>query len=110
MAEKHLECKFLRIEAQKAPFFCTKLKVMTLPTVLALHNGNVVDRLLGFEGIAEDNEWPTRLLQKWLDKSGAIQYTPPSRDMQDEMQRLGISVQKGSIRRGGVRHYDDDDE
>ena len=110
VAAKHLECKFLRIEAQKAPFFCSKLKVMTLPTVLVLRKGNVVDRLVGFEGIAEDNEWPTRLLQKWLSKSGAIEYKPPSREIEVEMERLGISVEKGSIRRGGVRHYDDDDE
>jgi hypothetical protein len=110
VAAKHLECKFLRIEAQKAPFFCSKLKVMTLPTVLVLREGNVVDRLVGFEGIAEDNEWPTRLLQKWLAKSGAIEYKPPSREIEEEMERLGISVEKGSIRRGGVRHYDDDDE
>lgn len=110
VAEKHLECKFLRIEAQKAPFFCSKLKVITLPTVLVLREGTVVDRMVGFEGIAEDNEWPTRLLQKWLAKSGAIDYKPSSREIEEEMERLGISVQKGSIRRGGVRHYDDDDE
>ena len=112
VAEKHLECKFLRIEAQKAPFFCTKLKVVTLPTVLVLQNGIVVNRLVGFEGIADGNEWPTRLLQAWLGKSGAIQHTTPtSREIDEEMQRLGITTvhQKGTIRRGGVRHYDDDD-
>jgi thiol-disulfide isomerase/thioredoxin len=110
VAEQHVECKFLRIDARKAPFFCTKLKVKTLPTVLVLREGNVVNRLLGFEGIAEGNEWPTSMLQKWLSQAGAIQYTPPSRELEDEMKRLGISTRGGTIRRGGVRHYDDDDE
>ena len=110
VAAKHLECKFLRIEAQKAPFFSSKLKVMTLPTVLVLREGKVVDCLVGFEGIAEDNEWPTRLLQNRLAKSGAIEYKPPSREIEEELERSGISVEKGSIRRGGVRHYDDNDE
>jgi len=109
VAEQHIECKFLRIDAQKAPFFCAKLKVKTLPTVLVLQEGNVVDRLLGFEGISEGNEWPTSLLQKWICAAGAIQYTPPSRELQEEMKRLGISV-KGSIRKGGIRDYDEDDE
>jgi thiol-disulfide isomerase/thioredoxin len=56
VAEQHVECKFVRIDARKAPFFCTKLKVKTLPTVLVLREGNVVNRLLGFEGIAEGKE------------------------------------------------------
>lgn len=109
VAEQHVECKFLRIDARKAPFFCTKLKVKTLPTVLVLREGNVVNRLLGFEGIAEGNEWPTSMLQEWLSQAGAIQYKPAPRELEDEMKRMGIST-RGTIRRGGVRHYDDDDE
>mmetsp|Transcript_12129 Transcript_12129/g.20124 ORF Transcript_12129/g.20124 Transcript_12129/m.20124 type:complete len:278 (-) Transcript_12129:81-914(-) len=107
VAHAHAECKFLRIDAQKAPFFCGKLQVQTLPTVLVFQNGKAVDRLVGFEGIADNNEWPTALLQKWLAGAGAIQYTPPSKEIEEEMKRLGISV-KGSIWRGGMNEYNDD--
>lgn len=109
VAEQHVECKFLRIDAQKAPFFCGKLQVKTLPTVLIFQEGKAVDRLVGFEGISETNEWPTGLLQKWLATTGAIKYTPPSKEIEEEMRRLGIAV-KGSIWRGGIQEYNDDDE
>jgi thiol-disulfide isomerase/thioredoxin len=55
IASCHFRCKFLRIAACKAPFFCTKLQIRTLPTLLVFDkNGKVVDRLTGFEGIQPD--------------------------------------------------------
>ena len=117
IAEQHLECKFLRIQASKAPFFCAKLKIQTLPTVLILREGKVVDRIVGFEGIVSEdsNEWPTSLLRKRLCKSGAIQYNIPQEycgeEVNEDVGRRGVLFGKGSIRRGGaVRHYDDEDD
>jgi thiol-disulfide isomerase/thioredoxin len=104
VAQEHIECKFLRMEASKAPFFCTKLKITTLPTVLVFQQGKTVHRLVGFEGISENNEWPTRLLQEWLYKTGCIHYKPPPKELEEEMNRLGIS----SVWRGGVGEYDED--
>jgi hypothetical protein len=65
---KHSETKFVRIEAEKAKFFTTKLAVKVLPDVIVFHQGVVVDRIIGFEEASED-EYSMR---KRLAKKGGI--------------------------------------
>jgi thiol-disulfide isomerase/thioredoxin len=111
VAEEHIECKFVRINADKAPFFVHKLKVKTLPTVIVFQNGLVVDRLIGFEGLSVDpsepDKWHTGKLQTWLGSTGAIKYTPPREEVLEEMKRLGLQ-EKGTIW-GNDQLFDDDD-
>jgi thiol-disulfide isomerase/thioredoxin len=105
IATQHLECKFLKILAPKAPFFVNKLAVKTLPTLLIFRDGKVADRLTGFDGLAPDavnkpDEWETSRLQLWLSElkggEAAIQYTPPSDEVLKEMKRLGLQ-HRGTI-------------
>jgi thiol-disulfide isomerase/thioredoxin len=105
-------CKFLRINAEKAPFFVSKLFIKTLPTLLVFHNGKAMDRLTGFDGLAKDpnkpDEWHTGKLQEWLSHTGAIDYKVPTEEIQEEMDRLGLTP-RGAIWRGGVSTYDEDE-
>jgi thiol-disulfide isomerase/thioredoxin len=112
IAEKNIECKFVRINADKAPFFIHKLKVKTLPTLMVFQNGIVVDRLIGFEGLSGDSadpdSWHTGRLQAWLSRTGAIKYTPTQEDLANKMRRLGVN-QNGSLRSNNNLFYDDND-
>lgn len=55
-----------------------QLKVRTLPTVVVFKDGVAVDKIVGFEGLAEqmpegrEDEWPTILLARLLAAKGAI--------------------------------------
>lgn len=112
IAPRHMTCKFLRIDAEKAPFFVGKLQIKTLPTLLVFQDGKTVARLTGFEGLAVDpsepDKWHTGRLQEWLAETGAIEYTVPPEEVRQEMERLGLTGKK-SIWRGGVDGYDDDE-
>jgi thiol-disulfide isomerase/thioredoxin len=81
IAEQYTACKFVRLQADKAPFFVTKLKVQTLPTLIVFYNGKVVDRMTGFDKIVvegkDPDDWNTSQLLVWLGTVGAIDYTPP---------------------------------
>ena len=86
-------CKFLRINAEKCPFFVTKLQIQTLPTLLIFQNGKTIHRLIGFEGLTNSNskkknksldEWPTKNLKLWLASTGAINYNPNDDDESDD--------------------------
>ncbi|KAL0220305.1 hypothetical protein RCL1_000159 [Eukaryota sp. TZLM3-RCL] len=66
LAPKHLETKFLRIEASKAPFFVQKLKIQVLPCVLLLWDGVARDRLVGFERLGNDDSFSTSQLENVL--------------------------------------------
>lgn len=78
IAPTQLNCKFLRMDADKAPFFVQKLNIKTLPTLMVFREGKAVDRLMGFEGLApnpnEPDKWHTKRLERWLAGTGAIEY------------------------------------
>lgn len=81
IAEQHPRLQVVWIDAEKAPFFVTKLQVRTLPTLLVFHTGKTIARLTGFEGllpslqstrsaVSTDN-FPTRRLEEWLSQHTA---------------------------------------
>ena len=77
IAKRHLSCKFLRIDVEKAPFFVAKLAIRTLPTLIVFHDGKAVKRLMGFEGLSsteDPDNFPTSRLQTWLADTGAIEF------------------------------------
>jgi thiol-disulfide isomerase/thioredoxin len=111
IALQHTTCKFLRIDAEKAPFFVAKLQIKTLPTLLVFRDGKTTDRLMGFEGLSKDpknpDKWETRRLQEWLAGTGAIEYMPSKEELLQEMRSLGMGP-KTTVRRGGVDYYDEE--
>lgn len=111
IAMQHTTCKFIRIDAEKAPFFVAKLQIKTLPTLLVFQDGKATERLMGFEGLAKDptkpDEWETRRLQEWLSKTGAIEYMPSKEEILQEMRTLGLGP-KTTVRRGGMDRYDEE--
>ena len=87
MAPQHVEAKFIKINAEKSPFFVGKLQVKTLPTVVIFRDGMADDRIQGFEGLTEgmekgkEDEFPTWKLGVALANMKVINYTkPPSMD------------------------------
>ena len=113
IAQEHLEAKFLRIDAAKAPFFVHKLRIKTLPALFVFDNGKEIGRLTGFDGLAKDakkpDEWHTGRLQEWIGGTGAIKYERPSEEVEEERRRMGIVV-NGSVysnreRRGAEDEY-----
>ena len=119
IAQKHLSCKFLKMDAEKAPFFIHKLQVKTLPTLIVFREGKTVDRLTGFQGLvvdpSEPDKWHTGRLEAWISTTGAINYKIPTEEIKDEMRRMGIrpksTVWSGTSRSGyQSKVYDSDDE
>jgi len=100
IARGHLEAKFLRIDAAKAPFFVAKLRIRTLPALCVFEDGKEVGRLPGFEGLARDpkkpDEWHTGRLEEWLSGTGAIEYERPGEEVAEEMKRMGITM-RGAV-------------
>ena len=66
IAQRHVESKFLKIDAEKAPFFVAKLVIRVLPTIISFNDGVAADeRVVGFEDLTDDlsegkeDEFPT---------------------------------------------------
>jgi thioredoxin-like negative regulator of GroEL len=80
IAKLHLKCKFIRMDADKAPFFVNKLQIQTLPTLIIFKDGKTIDQLIGFDGMSESknpDEFPTSQLGRWIEQTGAIEYDGP---------------------------------
>lgn len=58
MAKKYMSTKFVKMDANKAPFFIQKLNIQTLPTLGVFLDGVMVYKQLGFMGISEGGENP----------------------------------------------------
>lgn len=72
IALEHKETLFVRINAEKTPFFTTKLNIRVLPTVLLTNKGKEVERIIGFADIGIRDDFPTINLTRKLVKCKMI--------------------------------------
>lgn len=72
IAKKHLSCKWLSLDAEKAPFFVTKLALQVLPTVIVFKNGIVHDQFQGFEELGGKDDFRTEVMEHWFSKAGCV--------------------------------------
>ena len=56
---EHIEARFVKINAEKAPFFVGKLQIKMLPTIICFIDGIAVDRIVGFEELGNKDDFPT---------------------------------------------------
>lgn len=99
IAKKHTETKFVYIDAEKCPFFIAKLQVQVLPTMIGFMDGISIDRIVGFEELGGQDEFPTMLLIRRLVNGGMI--------------KALNNVERGQMkmkRKGGRRDESDSDE
>lgn len=100
LSEAHLETKFLKINAEHAPFFTNKLQIHMLPCIICFFDGVSKFNLQGFEELGGVDDFPTAVLQKVLGENGAIDYT-------EKDDRKANSAIFGYF---NDKHSDDDDD
>ena len=59
IANEHPETLFIRINAEKTPFFTTKLNVRVLPTLIMFVDGKAIGRFIGFQDFGMSDDFPT---------------------------------------------------
>ncbi|KAJ4822968.1 Thioredoxin domain-containing protein plp3b [Turnera subulata] len=84
LASRHLDTKFLKLDAENAPFFVAKLGIKTLPCVILFRKGIAVDRLVGFQDLGGKDDFSTRALEILLIKKGIISEKKADEDDEDE--------------------------
>lgn len=79
----HTEARFVRIDAEKSPFFIQKLQIQMLPTIIIFENGVAIDRIVGFEEVGGEDDFPTMNMVRRLVKGGAL--IPKNKSERGEM-------------------------
>ena len=72
ICRSHQETRFVRLDAEKSPFFIQKLQIQVLPTLVLFENGVAIDRIVGFEELGGEDDFPTMSLIRRLVKGGVL--------------------------------------
>lgn len=84
LAPIYLGTKFVKLDAENAPFFVTKLAIKMLPCVILFKKGIAVDRLVGFEDLGGKDDFSTRALENILKRKGIIEEKKKDEDEEDD--------------------------
>ncbi|KAL1336840.1 hypothetical protein HN51_031261 [Arachis hypogaea] len=93
LSSKHIDTKFIKLDAENAPFFVAKLAIKTLPCVILFRQGVAGDRLIGFQDLGGKDDFSTRTLEALLIKKGIIdekKYEDDENDGYDETTRRAV--------------------
>lgn len=74
LAKKHLETKFLKLNVEKAPFLCERLRIKVIPTLALLRDGKTQDYVVGFTDLGNTDDFTTETLEWRLGCSDVINY------------------------------------
>lgn len=78
VAYRHDEVKFVKLNAEKSPFFVAKLHIKTLPTVVLFIKGVAKHRIIGFTGLDGGRDsFRTRALESKIIDAGLIEDASP---------------------------------
>ena len=72
LSAKHVETKFVRVNAEKVPFLVERLKIWMLPTVVLVKAGKTHHSIVGFDELGGDDEFTTEQLEDVLVAHGVI--------------------------------------
>jgi hypothetical protein len=72
LARKHVETKFLRVNAEKAPFIAERLKIWMIPTIVLIKEGRTEHSIVGFDELGGRDDFATEDLERLLLQHGAI--------------------------------------
>lgn len=70
LAQKHIETKFVRVNAERFPFVAERLKIHTLPTLVCIKDGRTDHSIIGFDEMGGRDDFSTEVLEALLLKYG----------------------------------------
>ncbi|XP_022786255.1 thioredoxin domain-containing protein 9-like [Stylophora pistillata] len=109
LAPKHIETKFIKVDAERCHFLVQKLNVKVLPTILIIKDGKFPDRIVGFDDLGGHDEFSTAMMEWRIARSGVINYTGDLSVPPDQAnKKSSTTILKKSIR--SRRDMDDDED
>jgi len=117
LAKRHLEAKFVKINAEKCPFLTERLKIRVIPTIMLVKDSKTRDYIVGFTDLGNHDEFSTEMMEWRIATAGVIEYsgdlmTPPDAAKGASKKKttiLGKGMKAKTIRQGGKGNRDDDD-
>uniref|UniRef100_A0A2P2KDD2 Thioredoxin domain-containing protein PLP3B n=1 Tax=Rhizophora mucronata TaxID=61149 RepID=A0A2P2KDD2_RHIMU len=106
LAPWHFDTKFIKLDAENAPFFVTKLGIKTLPCVILFRKGIATDRLIGFQDLGGKDDFTTKSLEMLLTSKGIISKKKENEEDEDD---ADYSENRRRMVRSSVDHGSESD-
>ena len=114
IAQQHLECRFVRINAEKVPFLVEKFLVVVLPTITLCMKGKVLDHIVGFDDLGGQDDFETPVMEWRIACQGVIKVDydvhegpPTGRELGPRAGRKMIAARSGVY---STKNDDSDDD
>ncbi|XP_057508249.1 thioredoxin domain-containing protein PLP3B-like [Actinidia eriantha] len=92
LAVKYIDTKFIKLDAENAPFFVAKLAIKTLPCVILFRNGIGTDRLVGFQDLGGKDDFTTKTLETLFIRKGIINEIKGDEEDEDDHENKNRTV------------------
>jgi hypothetical protein len=109
LARNHIECKFVKINAERSQFLSDRLKIKVLPTIGLIRDNKPIDYIVGFTDLGNTDDFDTEMLEWRIARSGIIEYNGDLVNPPQNTTKKHIHTKAKTIR-GSKRHDDDDSD
>jgi hypothetical protein len=72
LAAKHIETKFMKVNAEKSPFLAERLKIRVLPTIVLVKEGKTEHSIIGFDELGGVDSFATEDMERVLLHHGVL--------------------------------------
>nr|XP_033806546.1 thioredoxin domain-containing protein 9 [Geotrypetes seraphini]XP_033806547.1 thioredoxin domain-containing protein 9 [Geotrypetes seraphini]XP_033806548.1 thioredoxin domain-containing protein 9 [Geotrypetes seraphini] len=111
LAKKHIETKFLKLNAEKAPFLCERLRIKVIPTLALVKDGKTKDYVVGFSDLGGTDDFTTETLEWRLGYADIINYSENLMEPPFQSQKkFGINFTKMEKKSIWGKKYDSDSD
>ena len=113
LAPKHVECRFLKLNAEKAPFLTQRLSIRVIPTITLVKDEKTKDFVVGFDDLGGHDEFSTEMMEWRIAQADVINYSgdllsPP--DMKEKKSILGFAGKNIRSKHNGDGDLSDDND
>lgn len=110
IARKHIETRFVKIDAERSMWLAQRLKIKVLPTLACIRDSKTKDFIVGFDDLGGVDDFPTEMLEWRLGMSEMINYSGDKPKLKQKAQTkiFGFAGKSKNIR-GNNDDSDDSD-
>lgn len=110
LARQHIECRFVKINAEKAQFLTERLKIKMIPTIALIKDNKPIDYIVGFADLGNTDDFDTEMLEWRIARAAIIEYNGDLINPPQNTKKKHIVTKTKSIIRGGRMNEDSDEE
>ncbi|XP_066928883.1 uncharacterized protein [Clytia hemisphaerica] len=110
VARKHIETRFVKIDAERSMWLAQRLKVKVLPTLACIKDSKTKDFIVGFDDLGGVDDFPTEMLEWRLGMADMINYNgdKPALKKKAQTRVFGFAGKSKNIRDDGESDDDSD--